>query len=202
MITDGDHSGGIYETAEQFARLRTGVAIADSVCQQSVQSTGHQRQLQVGINAHRHGGRKRVHVKEVYRFSNLVFNHHSTRVSVHQMCGCGVELIGQQQYRVVVAEFGNCELADLAWIMAKLNVIVDDFGGAITPPDVAEPDGFPIVIVTREKIPHQILRAPAQGEKPDAHAIELCEMGISRQPAVEHQLRRHFAILGAVILTK
>ena len=45
MITDGDHSGGIYETAEQFARLRTGVAIADSVCQQSVQSTGHQRQL-------------------------------------------------------------------------------------------------------------------------------------------------------------
>src|SRR5208282_279249 len=61
-LVDRDRRGSVDEVAEQMAGLRDLVAVANLRAQESVQAAGHQRQLQVAVDLHRHGRAQGVHV--------------------------------------------------------------------------------------------------------------------------------------------
>ena len=88
-------------------------------------------------------GRERVHVKEVDGFGNSDLDHHPPGVAVNQVGGPGVELVGQQQHRIVMAKLGYGELADVAGIARQPDAVIDDPWGAVSPSDIGESDALP-----------------------------------------------------------
>ena len=93
-------------------RLGPFVAVADALAQHAIQAAGHQRQLQIAVDLHRHGRRQRVHVEEVDAVRDGVFDDHALGVAADELEGRALQLIGQQQRRLLVTQIGDGDLTD------------------------------------------------------------------------------------------
>ena len=142
---------------------------------------------------HGHGGGERVHVEEVDGLGDLVLDDHAPRIAVDEVGGPRPHLVGHEQDRVVVAEPGDRDLADLAGILRQADGLVDDPRRAVAAADVGEADAAPVGLGTRAERGHDPLRASAQGEEGDALPVDLGQVRPGGEAAVEDQLARQAA---------
>ena len=109
---------GVDEVAEQVARLGRLVAVADANGQQAIQAAGHQRQLQVAVDLHRHRRGEGVHVEEVDPVLDVVLDEHPLGIAADQVGGGPGQLVGQEQGRLLVPQVGDGQLPERAVVVA------------------------------------------------------------------------------------
>jgi hypothetical protein len=108
-------SRGVDEVLKQVPRLGVFVTLADAASQQSIKAAGHQRQLQVTVDLHRHGRAQSIHVKEVDPVRDTVLDDHPLGVSLDQVGRFPCQLVGQQDRRLLVAQVGGGHLTQGAF---------------------------------------------------------------------------------------
>ena len=179
--------GGLHEVAEQRPRLGPLVALAHPHAQLAVQAAGHQRQLQVGVDLHRHRRGEGVHVEEVDRVSDRVLDHHAPGIAVDHLAHRFPQAVRHQQHRVLVAEIQDSDLADRPRIPPQLHRLVEGPRMAVAPADMVQFDPAPL---RGGRGPHgldQLRRTPPQGQETDAELVELGQDRPGGQGAVEDQ---------------
>ena len=117
---------GIHEVLEQMPRLGLFVAPADAAGQQAVQAAGHQRQLQVAVDLHRHGRAQGVHVKEVDPIRDPILDDHPLSVPLNQPGSRRRQLVGQQEGRLLMTQVGDRHLAQRAVIISQSDPAIED----------------------------------------------------------------------------
>ena len=162
------------------------VPAPDAAPQQPVQRAGHQRELQFGVDLQRHGRGQRVHEKEIDGLGDGVLDHHPAGVAVRQVGGPVLELVGERQGGLLVAEVGDGDLADPAGVLAQLDQAVERAGMAELAADVAQRELLPAV--GGEQLADHLRGALPQGEEADAELLQLGERGVGGEAGVEHQL--------------
>ena len=95
------------------------VAVADADRQEAVEAAGHQRQLQVAVDLHRHRRGQGVHVEEVDPVLDVVLDQHPLGVAADQVGRRAGQLVGQQQGRLLVPQVGDGQLAERAVVVAS-----------------------------------------------------------------------------------
>ena len=143
VLGDPDGRAGVDELAEDGARLRDFEALSDTDAEEPVEAAGHQRELDIEIDAHGHGGGERIHVEEVDGVGDGVLDHHAAGVAVDEPGRGLVHLVAQQQGRLFVAEIGDGDLADLAGTVPDAQTALEDAGRAVDAPDICERDPAP-----------------------------------------------------------
>ncbi len=184
---DVDAGAGVHELAENGTGLGDLKAIADALGEQAVEGASHQGELDIEIDLHGHCGRQRVHVEEVDGVGNGVFDDHAARVAVDQPGGRFVHLVGEQQGRLFVAEIGDGDLADVVGVVLETDLAFEDPRRAIDAADVGEGDLAPVRGGRGEQFRDHLWGAPAERQEGDAQLVQLGEVGIGRQAAVEDE---------------
>ena len=106
----------LWKKVSQRGRLE---ALADALAKQAVQVVGDKGELQVELDAQRHGAGDGVDVEEVGGVGDGVLDHRAACVAVDQAGGVRLELVGQPEGGVFVAEVGDGELPDGPGIPAQ-----------------------------------------------------------------------------------
>jgi hypothetical protein len=88
----------IDEVAEDVLGLGGRVAIADPLAKQSIQAAGHERQLKIATDLHRHA------------VGDAVFDEHALRVSSDEVHGHATQLVGQYEGGFFVPRIGHDDL--------------------------------------------------------------------------------------------
>ena len=185
--SDVDAGAGVYELAENRAGLGDLEAVADALGEQTVEGAGHHGELDVEIDLHGHGGRQRVHVEEVDGVGDGVFDDHAARVAVDQPGGRLAHLVGEQQGRLLVAEIGDGDLADVAGVVLEAHLAFEDAWRAIDAADVGEGDLAPVRGGCGEQFGDHFGGASAQRQEGDAQLVQPGEVGVGGQAAVEDE---------------
>ena len=191
VLADAHGGRGAHEALEQLAGARLLVAVADAAGQQAVQRAGHDGELQVGVDLQRHGRGERVHVEEVDRLGDGVLDDHAAGVAVDEVGGLGVELVGEQQGGLVVAELADGDLADRIGVVAQADALVEGERVAVLAADVGEGEALPGV--GGEQCLDELGGAAAQGEEADAEGVQLGEDGVGGEAGVEDELAGELA---------
>ena len=178
---------GIHEVLEQMSRLGMFVAPADPPGQQAVQAAGHQGQLQVAIDLHRHRRAQRVHVKEVDPIRDAVLDDHPLGVPLDQAGRRPGQLVGQEDRRLLMTQIGDGHLTHRAFVIGQSDPPIEDSRMRVLPRDTLQLDPPPRGTRCLVDFPHQPLGAPAQGDELDPQPVELIELGVGRQLGVEDQ---------------
>lgn len=82
----------------------------------AVQTAGHERELKVESDLHRHSGGQRVHVEEVDGVGDGILDDHAPGVAVDELAHGGLHPVGEQQRRLLTAQPAHVELADVPGI--------------------------------------------------------------------------------------
>ena len=110
--TDRHRRVGLHELTGQAGRFGAAEEVTEPVGQTAVQSAVHQGQLQAQIDAQRHRGRQRIHAEEADGISDRGFDQHAAGTAGDRS-GCrGVQLVGNQQGRLVMAQVAGRNLAE------------------------------------------------------------------------------------------
>src|SRR5208337_3105405 len=106
--------------------------------------------------------------------------------------GGGGEIVGEQDSRLVVAEIGNVELAEVALVRSSLLLVVAR-GTVLAAGDI-ELDGAPGRWRQPGDFGEQFWCAPAQGDESDAGGVEPIQAVVGSELGVEDEVVRHAAI--------
>src|SRR5271157_1804452 len=178
---------GIHEVLKQMPRLGVLVALADAIGQQAVQATGHQRQLQVAVDLHRHGRAQRVHVKEVDPIRDAVLDDHPQGVPPEQLGRRLCQLVGQQDRRLLMAQIVGDHLTQGTVVIGQSDPPIEDPRMLVLARDAFQLDPAPRGAGRLVDLPHEPGRATAQGDELNPQPIEFIEIGIGRQLGVKDQ---------------
>ena len=187
ILANRHRGAGLHQLAEQSGRFGAVKAVVEPMRQAAVQAAGHQGQLQVQIDAQRHRGRERIHVEEVDRIGDGVFDQHAPGIAVDEGGGRRVELVGEQQGGFVVAQVADRDLADRLGVILDADGLVHDARRAVAATDIAEPDALPALGGQAQQSLDHLGTAAAQGEEGNAAGLELGQVGVGGQPGVEDQ---------------
>ena len=105
-VLGSDLDGGLisHEFFEECAGLGGFHSPPDPLGQESVECIGHECELEIHFNFEGDCRAERIHVKEVNGIGQCVFDDHAPGVSVNQLTGMFVHLIGDQQRWLVMSE--------------------------------------------------------------------------------------------------
>ena len=143
LLGDRDVRRGVDEVAEQVPGLGGLVTVADADRQQAVEAAGHQRQLQVAVDLHRHRRGQRVHVEEVDPVLDVVLDQHPLGVAADQVGRRAGQLVGQQQRRFLVPQVGDGQLAERAVVVLQRDPLVQDARRPVGAGDALQLDPSP-----------------------------------------------------------
>ena len=195
LVTDNDVRladrhlcGRIHEVAEQMSRIGLLVPTPNPPSQQAVQTAGHQRQLQVAIDLHRHRRAQGVHVEKVDAVLDAVLDDHPPGVALDQPGRRRRQLVGQEDRRLLMTQVGDRYLAERAVVIGQGDPPIEDARMRVLPRDPLQLDPSPRRRRRLVDLPHQTLRAAAQSDEVDPQAVELIELGVGRQLGIEDQL--------------
>ena len=177
----------IHEISKQMPGLGVLVALANATCQQAVQATGHQRQLQVAVDFHRHGRAQCVHVKEVDPIRDAVLDDHPLGVPPEQFGRWLCQLVGQQDCRLLMAQISSDHLTQRTVVTNQSDAPVEDPRMLVFPRDTLQLDPAPRRAGRLADLSHEPWRATAQGDEFNSQPIELIELGVGRQLGIEDQ---------------
>ena len=187
---DLDARAGLRELAEQRAGAGRGVVAAEVAGQQAVEGAGHQRELEVGVNFQRNLGGERVHVEEVDGVGDRVLDEHAAGVAVEQGGERFGGAVGEQQNGLVVAEVEDGDLADGAGEAGQVDGLIERARVAVAAADVGQPQALPVRVGRGSDGGQDLLGAAAKSEEADAELVELGEVGVGGEGAVEDEFAR------------
>lgn len=118
----------MHELAEQRLGRLPLVAAADLPRQQAVEGRAHDGELEIDVDLQRHGSGEGLHVEQVE--GDGVLDENAAGVAFHQAGGSLVELVGDQQDGLFVANVGDGDLADGVGIALDGDPLVEDTGVA------------------------------------------------------------------------
>ena len=75
---------GIDEVSEDMSGLGFWISIAQFRPEQAVEAAGHEGELEIQIDLHRHRGRQGVHVKKINSIGKVIFNNHPLGIALYE----------------------------------------------------------------------------------------------------------------------
>ena len=187
-LLDLDRRGDVQQVAEDRLGLGLVVLPPDPVRHQAIQRAGHHRDLQVEIDLQAHHRRQGIEVEELDRLGDPVLDQHPLRVAGHQRRALALEVIRQQDRRLLVAQVDDRDLAQLPLVVLQPDPLIQDPGGAEAPRQAVQGDPPPRRGGAAPDRPQHGARATPQGHEADPTLIQAVEVGMRRQLRVEHQL--------------
>ena len=184
LLTDA----GITQVVEERLGLSMVIRPADFFRQETVQGTGHERDLQVEVDFQAHHGRQRVEVEELHRLGDAVLDQHALGVARDQGRAADLEVVGEQNRRLLVAQVDDRHLTKFPLVAFELDALVEDFGRAEQAGQGGQGDALPGGSRQAPDGPEHLAGATAQGDEVDAATVELVEVSIGGQAAIEDQL--------------
>src|SRR3990172_1786530 len=118
-LQNADLGGGLNKIPKKVARGGTLVAIANLRSQESIETAGHQSQLQITIDLHRHSRGQSIHVKEINPIGNPVLDEHALGIALDQLRRRRTQLIGDQDRWLLMAEVFNDDLSHLPLVASE-----------------------------------------------------------------------------------
>ena len=88
--------------------------------QEPIEAAGHQGQLQVAVDLHRHRRGQGVHVEEVDPVLDRVLDDHPLGVAADELGGRAMQLVGQEQGRLFVPQVGDGQLPQRAVVVGQV----------------------------------------------------------------------------------
>jgi len=122
----GDLARGLDEVPIDVAGLSSCVAAADAGTEEAVRARSHEGELGVAVDHHRDRRGQRVHVEEVDAVGDGVLDQHPHCVGADEPGGTPAQLVGDKERQLLVAEVGDRQLADRAFVVAKLDPAIND----------------------------------------------------------------------------
>ncbi len=104
-------------------------------------------------------------MKEVDRIGDPVFNQHSLGIARYQLHDGGVQLIGDQDGRLLVPQLGDGDLAEFALVACKMDLAFQDPGVPVLPGQRRQSDPLPLLLRGGVDLGNHLLGAPAQADK-------------------------------------
>ena len=187
-----DHDGGgcVDEVAKDVSRLGILIAVADLFSQEAVEAAGHERELEVTIDFHRHRGAQRVHVEEVHAVSNVVLDEHALGIAGDQL-GCGSrKLVGDQQGGLLVSQLGDHQFAKRSHVSGQGDLPIQDAWGAVDSGHPFEFDSPPRRDGLGVNLLQHLAGAAAQRDEEDLLVVKFVEVAIGGELGVENQFLR------------
>src|SRR5208282_1568820 len=133
FLGDRDFRRGVDEIAEEMPRLRNLVSIPDANRQQAIQTAGHERQLQIAVDLHGNRRRESIHVEEIDPVLDVILDEHPLSIPTDEMGSGSAELIGQEQGRFLVPQFGDGQLTERAVVVVQGDPLVQDARSLVRP---------------------------------------------------------------------
>src|SRR6266403_3565619 len=192
IVGDGNKGLRFDEVAEQMARVRGGVLLADFCAEQAVEGAGHEGQLQVAVDFERHGRGQGIDVEELDAVGDAVFDEHAASVELDQAGGRTAQLIGEQQGWLFMPEVGDGDLPDGPLVVIEGDALIEDFREPELARDVLQFNVAPRAFLFTQAL-DDLLGAPPQGDEVDFLGIERVEVCVGGELAVEDQLLRQRA---------
>ena len=179
LFAEVDGGRRLDEVTEKVPGLRRLISLSDSRRQQAVKTAGHERQLQVAIDFHRHRGGECVHVEEIDAVGDVVLDQHPLGVTSNELRRRSAPLIGQQQRRFLMPQVEDRQLADRPFVTVQGDFAVEDprrlvLAGApfqFDPPSGGRRRGG--------DFRQQLAAPPPQGDEVDVLLVEPAEVGLS-----------------------
>ena len=130
-LQNADMSGGLNKVPKKVARGDALVSIPNLRSQESIEATGHQRQLQITIDLHRHSRGQGIHVKEINPIGNPVLDDHALGIALDQLRRRRTELISDQDRRLLMAQVLDRHLSYLPVIPAEFDLLIQNLRGLV-----------------------------------------------------------------------
>ena len=117
-----DNNGGrdIQQVAKDLFGLSALVFSPDMLGHEPIKRAGHQRNLQVEVHLQSDHGGKGVEVEELDRLGDTVLDEHAVSVAGEQRRTTGAQMVGQKNGRFLVAQLGDRDLAQGAFVVGEL----------------------------------------------------------------------------------
>src|SRR3990172_10223205 len=189
-LQNADLGGGLNKIPKKVARGGTLVSIANLRSQESIEATGHQSQLQITIDLHRHSRRQSIHVKEINPIGNPVLDDHTLGIALDQLRRRRTELIGDQDRRLLMAQVLDRHLSYLPVIPAEFDLLIQNLRCLVEtrhPFELNPPPGREGLLMN--PMDHLLGTSP-KGDKSDPHLIEFVQMSIGGQFGIKDQFLR------------
>lgn len=171
-----------------------GVSIAtDTLCKESIESTGHDEESHVEIDLEGHGGRECVHVEEADGIADGVFDEHSLGVAGNEL-DLGEGVVCEENGRLVMAQVEGIELTER--VSADLDLLLIDPGCLEGPGGDIELNLSPGGGRERLDLSEKAIRSTPEGDEPDVHVIKASQVGEGRELGVENDVWGILSMLG------
>ena len=85
LLKDLNLSRRLHKVTKQMTGGCRLISLSDLRPQESIEAAGHQRELQITIDLHGHGGRESVHMKEVDPVRNPILDDHPLGIALDQL---------------------------------------------------------------------------------------------------------------------
>ncbi len=142
-LVDRDVRCRIDQVPEQVPGLHRLVTVAHADRQQPVQAAGHQRQLQVAVDLHRHRRAQGVHVEEVDPVLDSVLDQHPLGIPADEVRRGPAQLVGQQQGRVLMPQVRDGQLTERLVVVRQLDPAIEHPRRPVSARDVLQFDPPP-----------------------------------------------------------
>ena len=126
-------------------------------------------------------------MEEVDGLGAGVLDEHAAGIAVDQRGDGFVELVGEQQDGLVVADVGDSDLADLAGIVGQAEALVEGAGVAVAAADIVEFDAVPEVLGGGAHGLEDLLGAAAESEEVDGEFLQAGEVGVGGEGGIKDE---------------
>jgi hypothetical protein len=114
------------EVAKDVLGFGGGIAVANAFAEQSIQTAGHQGQLQIATDLHGHRRGQGVHVEEIQPVGDPVFDEHALCVPSDEVYGGATQVVGEHEGGLLVAQIRDDDMADRTVIVAQRDGLIQN----------------------------------------------------------------------------
>src|SRR5882762_3077335 len=114
-----------------MTRVGALITVLELESEEPIKAAGHERQLEIAVDFHGHGGGECIHVEEINAVGDSIFNEHALRIAGNQLGSGTRELVGQQERRLLMPEIGDDHLANEAGVAAERNSLIENAGATV-----------------------------------------------------------------------
>jgi len=183
-----DRGRDVEQVAEDLLGCRLLVLPPNPRRQQPVQTTGHQRDLQVEVHLQAHHRGQGIKVEELDCLGDAVLDQHALGIAGHQRHATGAGIVGQQESRFLMAQVDDADLPQRAGISWQGDTLVEDAWRTEGAGQRRQGDAAPRRRRQAPDVAQQRSGAAAQRQEKNVALVQLVEELVGGQLRIEDQL--------------
>src|ERR1017187_5607958 len=129
-------------------------------------------------------------MEELNRLGDPVLDQHTLGIARHQRRATGLEVVGQQDGRLLVSQIDDRDLTQRAVIILQMDSFVQDSGGTEGPGQRGQSDPLPGRCRTAEDLAQYAPGPATECQETNTSPVQSVQVGVGGQLQIEHQLGR------------